>query len=342
MDQASLWKFITNNRLNNGKVTSVGLCRLLAKYGQKEFDLHFHSNRLKEEIALIQKYDFESSDIENELSRFDDPVFMAGKIESLLLEDYAYNKKRRHNQYKPTKVLLFRSFVNALIRSLQINQGLVYLKTGSAFKLATNIDKIFSKRIDPLMRGDLKPKKIVSEESAIVAKSKAVIAKYKPQLDDLYAIGRTRSYKYAEGDVIDLKTMLLLLREFGIFKYDSLEDQLASWMIIERVNDPEESVFRLITKLIQKGKPDERIDNRIRPIILPKLHGELTFDEFQEMFLIFFCKAKDISPKVTTFANKLNNNLKTAFENQRQILSNIKDKKKRPARTFPKSKKDQE
>lgn len=119
MDQGSLWKFIVNNRLNNGKANTVNLSRLLAHYGQKEFDLHFHANKLKEEIDLIQKYDFESSEIENELSRFDDPQYMSGKIESLLLEDYIYNQKRKHNMYNPSKILLFRSFINALIRSRQ-------------------------------------------------------------------------------------------------------------------------------------------------------------------------------------------------------------------------------
>lgn len=192
------------------------------------------------------------------------------------------------------------------------------------------------------MKGELKPKKIVPEESAIIAKSKAVVVKYKSQLEQMYNIGRRHSYKFAEGDVIDLKTMLLLLREMDIFKYDTLDDMLASWMIIERVSDPEESVFRLISKLIQRGRPDERIDNRIRPVILPKLHGELTFDEFQDMFLIFFCKSKDISTKVTTFANKLNNNLKTTMDKSQQIISNIVCKKKKPARVFPKSNKDEE
>ena len=118
MDQGSLWKFITNNRLNNGKLNTGSLCRLLSKYGQKEFDLHFHANRLQEEINLIMKYDFESSEIESELSRFDDAEYMAGKIEGLLLEDFTYTKKRRLNQYNPSKILLFRSFVNALIRSI--------------------------------------------------------------------------------------------------------------------------------------------------------------------------------------------------------------------------------
>lgn len=208
--------------------------------------------------------------------------------------------------------------------------------------MAANLDKLLSKRITPLMNGDIKPKRIVPEESSIVSKGKAVLAKYKSQMEQLYGLGRKRSYKFAEGDVIDIKSMILLLREMDIFKYDTMDDKLTAWMIIERVNDPEESVFRLITKLIQKGKADERIDARIRPLIIPKLHGELTFEEFQEMFLIFFCKAKEVSTKVTTFANKLNNNLKSAFEKNDQYLSNIAGKKKRQARIFPTSKKDEE
>lgn len=119
MDQGSLWKFITNNRLNNGKLNTVNLSRLLARYGHKEFDIHFEANKIKDEVDLIQKYDFESSEIESELSRFDDPEYMAGKIESFLLEDFVYNKKRLKNMYNPSKILLFRSFINAIIRTLR-------------------------------------------------------------------------------------------------------------------------------------------------------------------------------------------------------------------------------
>lgn len=216
------------------------------------------------------------------------------------------------------------------------------MKTGSAYKLANNIDNILSKRIAPIMNGELKPKKIVTEENTIISKSKAVMAKYKNELEQLYNIGRKRSFRFAEGDTLDLKTTLLILREFGIFKYDTLDEKLNSWMIIERVNDPEESVFRLITKLIQRGKADDRIDSRIRPIILPKLHSELTFDEFQNMFLLFFCKTKDISTKVTTFANKLNNNLRTALDGINKIVSNIVGKKTKQPRIFPTSLKDKE
>lgn len=215
------------------------------------------------------------------------------------------------------------------------------MKTGSTFKLANNIDKIIRTRIEPLMDGRIKPKKIVGEESAIISKSKAVLAKYEKEFKELYSIGNKRGYKYAEGDSLDLKTFFLILKQMGILQYSSMEDILNTWMIIERVSDPEESVFRLITKLIQKGKPDERIEAKIRPLIIPKLHSELSFEEFQEQLTIFFCKAKDISTKVTTFANKLSNQLKTALENTCSIINPVIGKKKVP-RTFPISRKDEE
>lgn len=119
MDQGSLWKMIINNRLSNGKLNIVNLSRLLSKYGRKEFDLHFEAIKLKDEIDLIQKYDFESTEIESELSRFDDPQYMVTKLENLVVEDYIYEKKRRLNQYSSSKILLFRAFINALIRRLR-------------------------------------------------------------------------------------------------------------------------------------------------------------------------------------------------------------------------------
>ena len=65
---------------------------------------------------------------------------------------------------------------------------MIYLKTGSTFKLPAHIDKIFSKRIMPLMNGEIKPKKIVSEETAIISKSKVVLSKFKTELTQLFDI----------------------------------------------------------------------------------------------------------------------------------------------------------
>ena len=132
------------------------------------------------------------------------------------------------------------------------------------------------------MNGEIKPKKIVADEGIIITKSKAVVDKFKAEFQKLYSLGRSRAYKYSDGDLMDLKTFLLIVEALGLLSYKSLEEKLHTWMIIERLQDPEESIFRMINKIIQKGKYDERIEFRIRPIMLPKLHSELTFDEFVE------------------------------------------------------------
>ncbi len=334
MDLSGFTKFIYDNRLLNGKANLPNLCRLLAKYGGKEFELHFDQTKIEDEVELMKKYDFESSDIETELSRFEDRSYVHKKIEGLLIEDAENRSKRKAQQYSGKKVLLFRSFVNALVR-------LVYLKTGSIFKLPSHIDRIFSKRISPLMAGEIKPKKIVHEEFTIISKSKPVVDKFRAELRSIYDIRRARSFKYSEGDMIDIKSVFVVLKEFGLLKYSNLEEQLNTWLIFERTHDPEESVFRLISKLIQKGKPDERIDQRIKPVILSKLHSEIDFDEFCELFILFVCKSKEVSSKLTIFANKLNNTLKTVLESSDKIVKNIKSKPK-TVRCWPRTQKDHE
>ena len=132
------------------------------------------------------------------------------------------------------------------------------------------------------MNGEIKPKKIVADEGIIITKSKAVVDKFKAEFQKLYSLGRSRAYKYSDGDLMDLRTFLFIVEALGLLSYNSLEEKLHTWMIIERLQDPEESIFRMINKIIQKGKYDERIEVRIRPIMLPKLHSELTFDEFVE------------------------------------------------------------
>lgn len=118
MDQVTLWKMLTANRLVNGRFSIPMLCRMMARYGSREFDLHFNKSRLQDETDLIKKYDFESSEIENELSRFDDKGYVSKKLEELLLDEQAAARKRRETQYQSGKILLFRTFINAIIRKL--------------------------------------------------------------------------------------------------------------------------------------------------------------------------------------------------------------------------------
>lgn len=113
-------------------------------------------------------------------------------------------------------------------------------------------------------------------------------------------------------------------------------------MIVERLHDPEESVFRLLNKLIKKGKADDRIESRMKLLVCPKLHSELTFEEFKELFILIFAKMNELSPKTPTFISKLSSTLKTFMESAMKTVEQMTEKARRKARVFPVSQKDLE
>ena len=331
LDLSAIWKLVESTRLGNGRLNHVALARLVSRLGQKEFSINFEEQKLTRELELVRKYDFESPEAEAEVNSVMDAAQVEKKIEALLLEDWAERKKAQNESYSPRKVILFRSFVNWLVR-------LVHLKTGSGSKLAMQIDKIFGKRIGPLLSGEIRPKRLVHEEGPIVAKSKTVIEKFRAELEHIYSLGRNFSYKFAEGDKLDTRNFLIILRQLGLWHYQNPEEQLQTWMMLERIDDPEESVFRLIAKKIQKNKQDERMEQKIKVVLLPKMHKEWSFQEFAETLLLFLAKHRDLSAKLTIFANKLSSAFKSVLENPG--VKPLEKKKPRMARTFPRSQKD--
>jgi hypothetical protein len=128
----------------------------------------------------------------------------------------------------------------------------------------------------------------------------------------------------------------------GLLKYSNNEEKLQVWMIVERLHDPEESVFRLLNKLIKKGKADDRIESRMKLLVCPKLHSELTFEEFKELFILIFAKMNELSPKTPTFISKLSSTLKTFMESAMKTVEQMTEKARRKARVFPVSQKDLE
>lgn len=68
-------------------------------------------------------------------------------------------------------------------------------------------------------------------------------------------------------------------------------------MIIERMMDPTESVFRMVMKVMKRdGKSHPAIEKSIRDLVLKKLQSELTFQEFKDLFIILFCKTVNTQP----------------------------------------------
>jgi hypothetical protein len=62
-------------------------------------------------------------------------------------------------------------------------------------------------------------------------------------------------------------------------------------MIIERIDDPEQSIFKLAAKIEKrKGRTHPAIEAKMRMIIVNKLQAQLTLQEFKNLFMIIFCK----------------------------------------------------
>ena len=74
-------------------------------------------------------------------------------------------------------------------------------------------------------------------------------------------------------------------------KYESFENKKMVWLILERLHDPEVSIFKLIRKIEKRNnRTHESIEMRIKKLILIKLQSELTYEEFKDLFIIVFCK----------------------------------------------------
>lgn len=135
-------------------------------------------------------------------------------------------------------------------------------------------------------------------------------------------------------------------------KYGSEHEKKLMWMILERVQDPEESIFRLVMKIEKRaGKSHPTINTKIRDLILMKLQAEITFDEFKEIFIVFFCKTvifyflnfkNSINSRHSTFVPKLQNFLKAYLPRFKKGCQNVKKRQIPKPRFFPITQKDKE
>lgn len=90
---------------------------------------------------------------------------------------------------------------------------------------------------------------------------------------------------------LDLKSFLNLMIESKQIRYETIEDKRLLWMALERSDDPDESLFKLIMKIERRnGKTHEEIEKRIHKWLSLKLRSEIQYPEFEDHFLIHFCK----------------------------------------------------
>lgn len=270
--------------------------------------------------------------------------------------------------------LLFSDFINCLLMA-------VHIKSGSIQGLAGYFNNYMKKRFLPIMGKVIRPKILMGDETTILRRGKLALSandeKWRKEIQKIWTIlssrpgsqdkensrltkagnsqsggiesssasnnrplfGKLGSYKSG----IDVKSFLDAMIGSNQIKYSSIEDQKLVWMTLERQEDPEESLFRLLMKIEKRnGRTHEQIESRILKWIRIKLQAEMTYNEFENHFLVYFCKLNNINAKHSTFKRKFPNFLEVYVPRIIQAAENVNGKRKKSARHFPITQKDKE
>ena len=185
----------------------------------------------------------------------------------------------------------FSIFLILLLCDLILILGAIHLKTGSIHHLPEQISKIFKNRLNPIITGKLRPKVIVSEDANIIQKSAKIMEIYRPSFERIYNVKRSISACHQKGKFLDLKSFIDIMVESGLLVYEGIEKRKIVWMIMERNQDPEESIFKIILKIVKReGRSHHYLEGNIAKLILQKLQAELSLSQFEHLFVVLFCK----------------------------------------------------
>lgn len=244
MSFSSLVQLLIDTRLLNGRLNEANLGRILTGYGERDFELYYIEQSVKNKIDLMKRYDFNKpkqisqatlsydgngdevgevlkkkntsisiSQKARILSNYEKNSFsletgnnisFEQKIKQILVDKYETKKSRNMSAVNPDKVILMRGFVNALVRA-------VHLKTGSINKLPEKVHSLFTERINPIISGKIRPKPIIGDDSAILKRSSKISILYDAQLRELYEMSKSLKCMYIKGDFLDLKSFMNIM-----------------------------------------------------------------------------------------------------------------------------------
>lgn len=223
---SGFWQLLIDTRLINGRLNYVSFCRILGSYAMRDFELFYDEKRVKSQIELMKKYDFEKDSILGSTSSSkndNDSIFHSAedvesqdevneKIKIVLIDKYNQKEKKSRKMVGQDKVLLQRFFINALIskatKIFLILLGAIYLKTGSIQKLPEQINKIFKNRIQPIISGKVRPKMIVNEHANIVKETESIFERFDGYLREIFNVKRKICANLKKGELMDLKSFI--------------------------------------------------------------------------------------------------------------------------------------
>lgn len=112
-------------------------------------------------------------------------------------------------------------------------------------------------------------------------------------------------------------------------------------MMIERYDDPDESVFKLIKKASGRRSHDP-IHRVLRERLISKGMKEMNHNEFIGHFVVFISRKNSLNSKSNIYERKLKITLNEFFENTIENLRQWFEARKKPVIEFPITKKDKD
>ena len=318
MDSGIFFEMLDEMRLCNGRLNRESLTQMLLTYEERDFQLHFENKFVESKIKLMKRFDEEGEDYESFKTKGPEEE---KKLEfELLLQEYQIFGEKKINRLSEKKPYLYKYFVNALLRAF-------YLKTGSITKLGPMLEKSFRTRIQPILNEKIRPKNIIVEEENIIQRSKDHVIQFKPQLEQIYKLLKSKSTSLRLSGSLTFINLILLLevkksiffifQKAGYLKYSSVEDKKHVWMVLERRYDPEESMFKILKKIESRGgKSHYTIEKLIIKHYKAKLESSIScFEEFVDTFMVLFCKIVTQYPPLIIFRTRLTQNTPHLNEN---------------------------
>lgn len=172
------------------------------------------------------------------------------------------------------------------------------MKNGGWNNFPAFLETILANRITPIMKGDMRPKQIISDDDVILEKSQKIFTHYGKVFREIYDLiaGNMKEPQYFEH-LMMVKHFLWFLRFCEMIDWNSADDKSLFWLVVERNDDPDQSVFKILKK-VNGRKPSDPIFKVLRDRLVSKSLIELSYEDFCENFIIYFSKKVNF-PTVT-------------------------------------------
>ena len=297
MRMFAFWRFLIECRLMNTTLSIPAFNRIFSKNIRNEFDLIYDHTKVNYQLGW-QDILTERAKIEKEPTKKENHK-MEKEDEDNFLWQNNFSDVETDYYHSPNKILLFRHFVDALVR-------VIYLKTDNLDNLHFKLSHLIKNHILPICNQKKIAKHIFADEEALMEKVDEVIVQYDELLDsliDMILPNKEKLFDPLDRNYVKIKDI------FKLFEIDFSPEQKEKFMllmiIIERYHDPEEAFIQKYKKREKMKRGLDKFDKKIFKMFGAKLDFELMDFEFKEIIVLFLIKSNHMHITQKKFSKQM-------------------------------------